>query len=159
MTHSILVREAKPADMVGLTAIIASTDLFPPDMLHDMIAPYFDGNGADDMWLIVEDHDVPVGLAYCAAERMTEGTHNLLLIAVQVEVQGKGYGRALLADLEFRLRQGQKRVLLVETSGLPEFAATRKFYLRNGYTEEARIRDFYQNGEDKIVFWKRLLGS
>ena len=36
------------------------------------------------------------------------------------------------------------------------FLATRAFYRRNGYDEEARIRDFYGPGEDKIVFWKAL---
>jgi RimJ/RimL family protein N-acetyltransferase len=46
----------------------------------------------------------------------------------------------------------------VETSGLPEFEATRRFYERNGYVREARIRDFYRKGEDKIVFWKRVQG-
>jgi hypothetical protein len=49
-----------------------------------------------------------------------------------------------------------ERVLLVETSGLPEFGRTRAFYLHLGYAEEARIREFYQAGEDKIVFRKAL---
>lgn len=48
------------------------------------------------------------------------------------------------------------RVLLVETSGLPSFAHTRAFYHACGYHEEARIRDFYRAGDDKIVFWKAL---
>jgi ribosomal protein S18 acetylase RimI-like enzyme len=48
------------------------------------------------------------------------------------------------------------RLLLVETSGLPAFEGTRGFYRARGYAEEARIRDFYQAGEDKIVFRKLL---
>ena len=49
-----------------------------------------------------------------------------------------------------------ERVLLVETSGLAEFARTCWFYAEIDYTHEARIREFYQEGEDKIVFWKAL---
>ena len=49
-----------------------------------------------------------------------------------------------------------ERVLLVETSGLPGFERTRAFYRKLGYDEEARIRDFYQAGEDKVVFRKAL---
>ncbi len=49
-----------------------------------------------------------------------------------------------------------QRVLLVETSGLPEFDRTRDFYRLLGYTEEARIHDYYAAGEDKVVFWKAL---
>jgi hypothetical protein len=36
------------------------------------------------------------------------------------------------------------------------FARTRAFYLREGYAQEARIREFYAVGEDKIVFRKAL---
>ena len=141
-----------------MKSIVDSTELFPSEMLNDMVAPFFNGNHAEEIWLIVEQSDQQVGLAYCASERMTEGTKNLLLIAVHKQAQGKSYGTALLAQLEKSLKDQSCRVLIVETSGLPEYAATRRFYLKNGYTEEARIRDFYKAGEDKIVFWKKLRG-
>jgi ribosomal protein S18 acetylase RimI-like enzyme len=45
---------------------------------------------------------------------------------------------------------------LVETSGLPKYDRARAFYTKCGYEEEARIRDFYTTGDDKIVFRKAL---
>lgn len=74
--------------------------------------------------------------------------------------QGQGEGRALIAAVEAALRRlGEEhaRVLLVETSGLPHFQATRDFYRSNGFDEEARIRQFYGPDDDKIVFWKSLV--
>ena len=62
----------------------------------------------------------------------------------------------LLRYLERRLAKQGGRILLVETAGIPEFERTRDFYRKNGFTEEARIREFYEPGVDKIVFWKRL---
>lgn len=37
-----------------------------------------------------------------------------------------------------------------------DFKDIRRFHTRTGYTEEARVRDFYKDGEDKVVFWKSL---
>jgi len=90
---------------------------------------------------------------------MTSGTWNLYLIAVHPLHQGKGCGGALVATLEAMLAARGERVLLVETSSLPEFERTRAFYVKHGYDEEARIREFYKAGEDKIVFRKALTAA
>lgn len=111
--------------------------------------------GSADRWLTLDDGG-PVAVAYFAPERMTAGTWNLYLIAVRADHRGQGCGTNLVAHIERALAAEGMRVLLVETSGLPLFARTRAFYDRCGYTREARIRDFYQAGEDKIVFWKAL---
>ena len=64
-----------------------------------------------------------------------------------------------MAHLEQTLAARGERVLLVETSSLPGFAAARAFYTKLGYDQEARIREFYQAGEDKIVFRKQLFAG
>jgi ribosomal protein S18 acetylase RimI-like enzyme len=61
--------------------------------------------------------------------------------------------------LEGELLARGQRLLIADTSGTPEFGQTREFYRKNGYTEEARIRDFWAAGNDKVVFWKRLSQS
>ncbi len=152
-----MIRSIAPADMPALKAVIDATALFPSAMLDEMVADYFSGAADDDIWLTVDDGG-PVAVAYCAPERMTQGTWNLHLIAVRPDCQGQGRGAALLRHVEQTLMARGERVLLVETSGLPSFARTRAFYQRCGYDEEARIREFYQAGEDKIIFRKVLSG-
>jgi hypothetical protein len=39
---------------------------------------------------------------------------------------------------------------------LPHFERTRQFYRTLGYDVEATIREFYNAGEDKVVFRKAL---
>lgn len=150
-----MIRSTTAADLDGFKRIIGATGLFPPVMLDAMMAPYLTGAGCADIWLTA-DETGPVGLLYCAPERMTEGTWNMLLIAVDPLLQGSGRGTALVGALEHILIERGERILLVEASGLAEFAATRAFYAGLDYTEEARIRDFYTAGDDKIIFWKAL---
>lgn len=147
-------------DLAALKKVIDANDLFPSDMLDEMLSDYFDNTNTDqeqasDLWFTYEDGE-PVAIAYCAPEKMTEGTWNLYLIAVHPDHQGKGYGTAMLHHLEQILAKQGERLLLVETSGLDSFSPTRSFYQQRGYEEEARIREFYQAGEDKIVFRKLL---
>jgi hypothetical protein len=54
------------------------------------------------------------------------------------------------------LTERGERVLLVETAGTDDFDYVRSFYRQNSYEEEARIREFYTAGVDKIVFRKAL---
>ncbi len=80
----------------------------------------------------------------------------MLALAVLPEKQGSGAGRAIVDQLENELRRDGQRVLIADTSGTEEFAKTRHFYRQCGYAEEARIREFWAKGDDKVVFWKAL---
>lgn len=148
-------RPVEPGDVASLKAVIDATGLFPGDMLDDMLTGYFGGGAPDDIWLTNARGEACL-VGYCAPERMTEGTWNVLLMAVCPTVQGEGYGGLLLRSIETELRVRSARVALVETSGLDAFARVRKFYRECGYDEEARIREFYAAGEDKVVFRKAL---
>jgi ribosomal protein S18 acetylase RimI-like enzyme len=141
------IRPLRRDDLPQALALIAEVDLFPPEMLPGMAAPFLDG--ADEAWLIA---GTGAGLAYAAPERMTDGTWNLLLLAVDPARQGQGLGRRLVEAVEATLRKKDARLLLVETSGVPDFAGQRRFYRKLGFGYEARIRDYYLAGDDKIVF-------
>lgn len=149
------IRPVTPEDLPFLKAVIDANDLFPSDMLDDTISDYFNNQNSKDFWLTYEDR-LPVAIAYCIPEKMTEGTWNLLLIAVHRDYQGKGYGTSILHHVEHLLAERGERLLLVETSSLDDFERSRDFYLTCGYETEARIREFYQPNEDKIVFRKLL---
>ena len=152
-----LIRAIKKQDLKQLKAVIDSNGLFPSDLLDDMTNDFLYNEKITDIWLTKEVDNIPIAIVYCAPERMTEGTFNLYLIAIHKNLQGKGIGAELMNYLENLLQEKGGRILIVETSSLPEFELTRKFYDKLFYKREAIIREFYQEGEDKVVFWKKLI--
>ncbi len=149
------IRSVELQDLPQLKRIANATELFPSEMMDDMISGYFDGS-KPDIWFTYILEGKAVSFGFCEPERMAEGTWNLLAIGVQPGHQGKGIGAAMMTYLESRLADQGERILLVETMGIPAFERTRAFYRKNGYVEEARIREFYEAGADKVVFWKHL---
>jgi GNAT superfamily N-acetyltransferase len=83
----------------------------------------------------------------------TLGTFDLYWMAVDPALQGAGIGTALLNEMEHRLA-GLARLIVVETAGRPDYAATRRFYEARGYRATATIRDFYAPGDDQVVYVK-----
>lgn len=166
-TEFVMIRPTTPDDTTALISLADATGLFESEQLEElgkMLSDYFSANNHSDFlrdgkaerfWL-TDDENGAVGVAYCEMERMTDRTWNLQLIAIHPDYQGQGRGTKLLRYVEQTLAACSGRVLLVETSGTPDFERTRAFYRKCGYDEEARIRDFYTEGADKIVYRKAL---
>lgn len=154
-----MIRSITPDDASTVTALAVASGLFPADaapFLNTMMTDYFDGKHDEGHVCVIIEETTPLGVAYYEPARATDRTWYLTMIAVRNEVQGHGHGAALMQYIEHSLQAQGQRVLLVETSGLPEFAQTRKFYVKCGYDEEARVRDYYAAGEDMVVFRKVL---
>ena len=154
-----MIRSTTPDDTIALIALAEASGLFEGNQLDEvseMLADYFATNNDSDRFWITDDDGGPVGVAYCELEPMTDRTWNLQLIAILPDRQGQGRGATLLRYVEQMLTARGGRVLLVETSGIAEFDRVRSFYSKCGYNEEARIRDFYKAGDDKIVYRKAL---
>jgi ribosomal protein S18 acetylase RimI-like enzyme len=156
-----MIRLTTPDDTNALLALAEATGLFESNQIEElaqMLAQHFsDKTNSQGIWFSDYDNET-VGVAYVAPERMTEGTWNLYLIAIHPNHQRQGRGAALLRHVEQMLTKSGERVLLVETSGLDDFEYVRAFYRKSGYEEEARIREFYKAGDDKIIF-RKALGS
>ncbi|WP_138497414.1 GNAT family N-acetyltransferase [Nostoc sp. PA-18-2419] len=157
-----MIRLTAPDDTNALLALAEATGLFESNQIEElaqMLNQHFDDK-TDNQGVWFTDYDnEPVGVAYAAPERMTEGTWNLYLIAIHPVRQRQGRGAFLLHHVEQMLANKGERMLLVETSGLKDFEYVRAFYRKSGYEEEARIREFYKLGDDKVIFRKALVST
>ena len=150
------VRAITKEDLPALKKVLDSIELFPSEMLDDMSADFFINPESPEYWFTKTVNNKPVAIGFCAAEKLTKGTYNLYAIGVQKGLQGKGIGGEMMNYIEQLLIDKGNRILIVETSSSEDFKLTREFYTKLNYSKEAVIRDFWEEGDDKVVFWKKL---
>jgi ribosomal protein S18 acetylase RimI-like enzyme len=119
-------------------------------------APYDPGDGVASYEFVgsFSRDDQLVGYVCYGATPGTDRTYDLYWIAVHPQFQGEGGGSRLLGEVERRLREREARMLVVETSSRDEYVETRRFYEVRGYTQAARITDFYAPGDDRVIYTK-----
>ena len=150
------IRLATQADAAAVHQISIETGLNDGDDDPTALEP-MDG---EHTWIVLETGaNEIIGAAYFGPESHSDRVWNLYFLAVTHASQGGGAGAALVAWTESNLRSrgdSVAKLLLIETSSVESFAPTREFYAKQGYVEEARVRDYYGPGDDKVVFWKML---
>lgn len=154
------IRKVTERDREAIRGIIEATDNLTreeKDCATELLDIYLGSpNQRDYSFLAAAQGGHLAGYACYGRRPLTEGAFDLYWIIVHPEFRKKGVGKALLARMEALLSREGARLILAETSGLDSYATARNFYTTNGFTEEARIRDFYKPGDDIIVYVKRL---
>jgi ribosomal protein S18 acetylase RimI-like enzyme len=90
---------------------------------------------------------------------MTDGCYDLYWIAVDEGMSRKGIGGKLLAFMEdFLVREGARRIY-VDTSSTPPYEPAKSFYEKHGYHVACLLKDFYREGDHKVIFMKEVSSS
>lgn len=150
------IRPVLDSDIIGIKNVIDSCGLFPSEYLDDMIFEYLNNSDTSELWYTYVEDNTPVAVAYCVPEKFTTGTYNLLAIGVSEIAQRKGIASKMMHYIEFELKKQNARILIIETSSDIARIGARELYNKIGYKKEATIREFWNEGEDKIIFWKKL---
>jgi ribosomal protein S18 acetylase RimI-like enzyme len=145
----------RPDDADGIVKLVVAAEMFSPDET-DVVRALLDRFDEGDACLVDEQDEQLVGVAYYRPKEPADRVWDLTMIAVAPELQGAGRGSALLDRVEDDLRDRGQRLLVVDTSGTAQYDRTRDFYVRCGYTTAARVPDYWSDGDDLVVFVKRL---
>ncbi len=151
-----MIRSITEKDIPAIKNVLDNCDLFPAEYLDSMISAFFNGNPQHHLWLTYEIDTIPVAISFCAPMELTNGTYNLYAIGIHNQNQRKGIGSKLISEIENTLKQQKQRILIIETSSSDNQLGARNFYSKIGYTHEATISDFWDEGDDKLVFLKKL---
>jgi ribosomal protein S18 acetylase RimI-like enzyme len=155
---SCSLRPVGRAHRAPLEQLTRATGLFREDevgtaveLLDDSLA----GGGDDDYRFVgAFEGDTLVGYACWGPTPGTERTWDLYWIVVDPARQGQGVGTQLLGEVEHRLMADGCRLIVVETSSRADYAPTRGFYERRGYTRAAIIPGYYAPGDDLVIYTK-----
>jgi GNAT superfamily N-acetyltransferase len=157
---TITYRESPlPTDITAVRNVVESTGFFRPDEVDVAVELVEEARakGAEKSgyhFLFAEDGERLLGYTCFGPIACTLHSFDLYWIVVHNDCRGQGIGKALLARTEEILtRMGCTR-LYAETSSTELYAPTRSYYLKAGFFEEARIREFYAPGDDKVLFTK-----
>ncbi|MGI6783984.1 MAG: GNAT family N-acetyltransferase [Aminivibrio sp.] len=141
-------------------AIAAATGAFSPaeiTVLGEVLAEWALRPGRDYFLLTGERDGVTAGFIIFGPAPMTEFAFDLYWIAVDPAFQKKGTGRLLEAKMcSALLEKSHRAVIRTETSGREDYRGQRLFYLAAGYGECGRIQDFYREGDDLVLYCKKI---
>lgn len=112
------------------------------------------GGDEDYRFLGAYDGDELIGYACWGPTPGTLGTCDLYWIVVDRGRQRRGVGTALLRAVEEQLAAEGCRLIVVETSSRADYAPTRAFYERRGFSRTAVIPAYYEPGDDLVVYLK-----
>jgi ribosomal protein S18 acetylase RimI-like enzyme len=155
-----MIRPTVPGDTPVLVALAEETAVFKPFeivALREVLDDYHKTmHEHGHRSITFEQSGQIAGFAYYAPAAMTDRGWYLYWIAVSKQLHAQGIGGTLLRHAEDDIQRKDGRILLIETSSLPHYEPTRRFYKKHGYDELAVLGDFYADGDDMVVFRKRM---
>jgi ribosomal protein S18 acetylase RimI-like enzyme len=155
----ILIRPLLHEDRGPIEDLIRATAVFRPEEIQvamEVVDAGLKEGQADYAFAVAPSGDAIAGYACWGQTPCTQGTFDLYWIATHPAHQGRGVGRALMDAAWGDMRTRGGRLCIIETSSLPVYEPTRRFYLGLGCEASAVIRDFYLPGDHKVIFTLRL---
>jgi len=155
-----MIRKLRKEDVSDIKNILENSNSFSSEEIEcalDIVNAYFANHNQNDYKFLCCEQDQRVIAYSCYGPTpLTRGTYDLYWICVNPEFQNQGVGTRLLNEVEKNIMDNNGRLIVVETSSHEKYLPAIKFYKKNGYVVVSVIEDFYSEGENKIIFLKRL---
>lgn len=156
-----IIRALVKSDFESMLKLLKGIPLFVQDELDvvlELADLYLnDTKNNDYLFFVTEESNKELSSFICFGPTpMTIGTYDLYWIGTKQGFEKKGLAKNLINFMIDYLKQNDGRLIRVETAGKDSYNGTQLFYEKINFNEEARIRDFYANGDDLIIFTYRV---
>ena len=155
--------QPRPEDAAAIRVLAAVSGAFSAaetelavELLEERLGRGLAASGYHFLFAEPAPSGTALGYACYGPIPLTRASWDLYWIVVARAAWRGGIGRRLLAEVERRAALAGAGALYVDTSGRPDYAATRDFYAACGYRTAATLPDFYALGDAKVIFVKRL---
>ena len=149
-----------PEDSERIREIVESTGFFYD---HEVVvavelidARLKDGLSTGYHFVFAEADGRTVAYSCFGHDEMTKSCFDLYWLVTHIDFRGRGIGKLLLGETYIEARKFGCTMMIAETSGRELYKPTRAFYDSAGYTLEGTIRDYYDKGDDKCIYVKRI---
>jgi GNAT superfamily N-acetyltransferase len=153
--------QIKTSDLEAIARIVKSSTFFSAaeiDLACELAKEKIsDGDACSYQFLFGEDKDLVWGYTCFGLIPATAGSYDLYWIAVDNHLRAKGLGKQLLKKSEDIIRSCGGQHIYVETSSRQQYHTTHKFYGGCGYIREAFLKDFYAEGDSKVIYSKIII--
>jgi len=134
-------------------------EFLPPEVViaEELIDAFLEDQATSGYYIHFAEVDGDIAGYICYGNTpLTEATWDIYWVAVDRNKQGLGIGRILMKHAEDDIKKMRGKLIMVETSGKPEYNKTRRFYDTLDYQRVCQIPDYYAPGDDLVLFSKRL---
>jgi GNAT superfamily N-acetyltransferase len=155
------IRAIGTADREAVRSLIEGTGVFKThevDVAMELVDIALTRPEQDDYhpFVLVEDDGTVAAYACFGKNPMTKSTFDLYWLATRADRMGKGYGRKIVAFVEEEVKRRGGKLLVIETSSKESYGATQEFYLKIGCILAATLSGYYDEGDDKLIYLKRI---
>jgi ribosomal protein S18 acetylase RimI-like enzyme len=142
------------ADPGRIRALVAATGVFSDEEVRTAgeLADTTLSGAETYRWLLAERDGRLLGYTCFDRVPLTSVSFDLYWIAVAPEARGSGLAAELMRLTADLARRRGALAIYAETSSREPYAAARAFYRKAGFIEAARFADFYERGDDKVVY-------
>ncbi len=160
INNLVIREEVFQKDIEGVRLIAEGTGFFNEeeiDVAAELVEERLNkGIKSGYHFLFAEIDNTLIGYTSYGKIACTDASYDLYWIIVHKDYQGYKIGKKLLKESEEKIKNlGGKRIY-VETSSREQYVPTRQFYLKQNYIEEAVLKDFYKEGDSKVIYLKTV---
>jgi len=148
------------SDRKVIKALLESTRVFYDfeiDVALEIIDTFLNQGETSGYYFYVAEQDGNViGYVNFGPTPCTRASWDIYWMAVKKDLQGHGLGTVLMKMAEDKIAEMNGENIWIETSSRPDYLPTRTFYLKTAYAQVSELRDFYDKGDNKVIFVKYL---